>query len=149
MRLIRSLAGHLLLFSSFALHRKLGGLKLCLNPRFRDACAAWLVTAIFAIGFGIPGGAQTLSPLAPPDRSSPRDWVQSFLTEADRFAALYSDYKADRTAANNSAVAEQLDVLRSFLDLGSFPPAFQDKVGGEAATELIDILNRLPQDTII
>jgi hypothetical protein len=62
---------------------------------------------------------------------------------------LYSDYGADRASANSSAIVEQLGVLRSFLDLGSFPPAFQDKVGGEAATELIDILNRLPQDAIL
>jgi MscS family membrane protein len=109
----------------------------------------WLLAGIVAVGLAIPGVAQTLSPLAPPDRSSPRDWVASFLTEADRFTALYSAYKADRTGANNSAIAEQLDVLRSFLDLGSFPPAFQNKIGGEAAIELIDILNRLPQDAIL
>ena len=148
MHFILSFAAGRFLSSSCALHRKPTKRKPRLNSRLRDTCMAWLVAGIVAVALAIPGEAQTVSSLAPPDRSSPRDWVASFLAEADRFTKLYTDYKADRSSANNSAIVDQLDVLRDFFDLGAFPPAFQDKVGGEAATELIDILNRLPQDAI-
>ncbi|MCX7300801.1 MAG: hypothetical protein NTX73_10580 [Rhodobacterales bacterium] len=40
-------------------------------------------------------------------------------------------------------------MLRGFFDLSSFPPAFHDKIGGEVATDLIDILNRLPQAALM
>jgi len=40
MRFMRNFAGHMLLFSSFALHRKPRDLKLRLAPRLPDACMA-------------------------------------------------------------------------------------------------------------
>lgn len=117
--------------------------------RLRDLCLGWLAAMVLLVAFVGPLLAQTATPLAPPDRTSPRDWVASFYSEADRLEAIYFAYRAERTFANASAVARQMAVLRSFFDLGSYPPAFRNKVGGESATALIDILNRLPQDEIL
>ena len=66
MRFMRNFAGHMLLFSSFALHRKPRDLKLRLAPRLPDACMAWLVAGSIVVALAIPGLAQTLSPLATP-----------------------------------------------------------------------------------
>jgi hypothetical protein len=111
MDFIPSIAPDRLLSSSGALHRKPTKRKPRFNSRLRDACMAWLVAGIGAVELAIPGVAQTVSPLAPPGRSSRRDWVASLLAEADRFAKLYTDCNADRSGANNSAIADQLSSL--------------------------------------
>ncbi len=149
MRPSLSCAADRLLSSPSAVSRKSTNPERYLSLRLRDACKTWLVASILVLGFAASISAQTLSLLAPPDRSSPRDWVSSFLFEADRLTERYSVYQADRTFANAIAIADQFGVLRGFLDLSSVPAAFRDKVGGEAATELIDILIRLPQGAIL
>ena len=82
--------------------------------------------------------------MAPPDMSSPRATLNSFLEEAVRLEALYSRSRAEKTFANVRAFVRQMEVLQGFFDLSAVPPAFRRKVGSRAAAELIDILVRLP-----
>jgi MscS family membrane protein len=113
----------------------------------RQAFSVALAVLLF-LWLAVAVSAQT-TPLSAPDKSSPQDWMTSFLAEADRFEQAYTAYRQDHTRANVRALTQQVDVLRGFFDLSEFPPAFHDKIGGEAATYLIDILNRLPQDAIL
>lgn len=145
MRLAHNCVTDRVLSSPAPLTRKPANPKPRLTLWFRDPCKVWLFASILVLGFAASICAQTQSLLAPSDRSSPRDWVASFLIEADRLTEAYAVYQADKTFANAVPIADQLDVLRGFLDLTSVPAAFRDKVGDEAVTELIDILNRLPQ----
>ena len=103
------------------------------------ATAMLVLLAVFA-----PAHAQDARVLAPPDMSSPRATLNSFLEEAVRLEALYSRSRAEKTFANVRAFVRQMEVLQGFFDLSAVPPAFRRKVGSRAATELIDILVRLP-----
>ena len=103
------------------------------------ATALLVLLAVFA-----PAHAQDARVLAPPDMSSPRATLNSFLEEAVRLEALYSRSRAEKTFANVRAFVRQMEVLQGFFDLSEVPPAFRRKVGSRAAAELIDILVRLP-----
>jgi MscS family membrane protein len=92
----------------------------------------------------ITAAAQDRGPLAPPDTSTPRATLESFLAETERLVALHERYREAKTRTTARAIAEQMAVLRGFFDLDAVPPALRLKVGGEAATELADILVRLP-----
>lgn len=117
--------------------------------RFQRVLARWVAAMCLVTGLAGPLPAQDALSLAPPDRTSPLDWVTSFLSEAKRFEAAYAAYVTKQNRANADALARQMAVLRRFFDLSDFPIAFRNKVGGEAATEMMDILNRLPMDALL
>jgi MscS family membrane protein len=84
-------------------------------------------------------------PLKPPDRSSPRATLKSFLDSADAVAAfLAGDYMRAPTRANFDQLAAIGGVALGSLDLSEVPPAARPKTGRAAAVALYEVLSRIP-----
>jgi MscS family membrane protein len=84
-------------------------------------------------------------PLKPPDRSSPRTALKTFLDSADAVGAfLAGNYMRTPTRAN----FEQIDAIGAAalhcLDLSEVPPAARPKTGRAAAVALYEVLSRIP-----
>jgi len=95
------------------------------------------------------------NPLAPPDTSSPRGTLQSFIENVrdayDVLMPAYASYLAEpglfpqERARKEAAVAEEsLDRAVRTLDLSEVPPAFRKEVGLERALLLKEVLDRIP-----
>ncbi|MBN8507250.1 MAG: mechanosensitive ion channel family protein [Burkholderiales bacterium] len=83
-------------------------------------------------------------PLQPPDRSSPRATLQSFLASADAVgASLRSNYLTQPTRANFERLSTLGNVALQSLDLSEVPPAARAKTGPTAALALYEVLSRI------
>ncbi len=103
----------------------------------------WLV--VWAILAGTSQGAYPASehPLEPPDRSSPRATLTTFLSSADRAWELYS--------AGDPGSRRVFRDARDCLDLSEVPPLVFREVSTETALVLKEILDRIelpPPDQI-
>ena len=106
----------------------------------------WLAAplAIFLLAATALGAEQT-HPLKPPDRSSPRAALQTFLDSADTLAAfLAEDYLADPSRAKFNRLVSLSAIPLQALDLSEVPPAAREKGGRAAAVALYQILSRIP-----
>ncbi|MCP4903205.1 MAG: mechanosensitive ion channel [bacterium] len=82
-------------------------------------------------------------PLEPPDRSSPRATLSTFLTSADLAWTLYS--------ANESGFKEPFRNARNCLDLSEIPPLVLREISAENTLLLKDVLDKIelpPQNEI-
>ncbi|MFO1313206.1 MAG: mechanosensitive ion channel family protein [Burkholderiales bacterium] len=89
--------------------------------------------------------AQPVEPLKPPDRSSPRAALQTFLASGDAFGEFAArDYLPSPSRAKFDHL-EMLGAKRSqSLDLSELPPAARIKTGYAAANALYEVLSRIP-----
>jgi len=91
--------------------------------------------------------AQTDNPLKPLDNSSPRATLASFWEQAREIEDAYVAYRADKSFAKMEEIFSPLGRMRQLFDLSEVPAAVRDKVGGESALYLFDILLRLVSST--
>ena len=90
-------------------------------------------------------GAEQTHPLKPPDRSSPRAALQTFLDSADTLATfLAEDYLADPSREKFNRLISLSAIPLQALDLSEVPPAAREKAGRAAAVALYEILSRIP-----
>jgi MscS family membrane protein len=84
-------------------------------------------------------------PLKPPDRSSPRATLKTFLESADAVATfLAGNYMRAPTRANFDRLAAIGAVPLGSLDLSEVPPAARPKTSRAAAVALYEVLSRIP-----
>ena len=89
--------------------------------------------------------AQGLQPLKPPDRSSPRATLKTFLDSGDAVAAFaVREYMPSPSLARFHRLTELGEVPQQCLDLSEVPPAARLKGGRAAAVALYEVLSRIP-----
>ena len=103
--------------------------------------------ALFAFLSVAVAHAQTDNPLKPLDSSSPRATLASFWEQAREIEDAYVAYRADKSFAKMEDIFAPLGRMRQLFDLSEVPAALRDKVGGESALYLFDILLRLVSST--
>jgi MscS family membrane protein len=107
---------------------------------------------VFLLAGLIALGQEPTNPLKPPDRSSPRAALKTFLDAGDAVGAfLARDYLPSPTRAEFHRLISLGDQLLPGLDLSQLPPATRVKAGRAAALALYDTLNRIhlpPSDEI-
>ncbi len=110
--------------------------------------AALLLVLAVATGWG---QAQE-HPLRPPDRSSPRATLKTFLDSTDAIAAFVrEEYLPSPSRAKFDHMVELGAVPVECLDLSALPPAARVKASRAAALALYEVLNRIelpPSDQI-
>lgn len=105
----------------------------------------WLSVPITLLLSTATALAQPVQPLKPPDRSSPRAALETFLQSGDAFAEFAA---RDYLPSPSRAEYERLELLGAkrnrSLDLSELPPAAQVKTGYAAANALYEVLSRIP-----
>ncbi|HXV79695.1 MAG TPA: mechanosensitive ion channel family protein [Candidatus Binatia bacterium] len=90
------------------------------------------------------GESRAVHPLKPPDRSSPRATLQTFLKFADATAAfLAGEYRTTPTLEGFHRLRSLARVAVECLDLSEIPPAARDKLGPYAAMALYETLSKI------
>jgi MscS family membrane protein len=103
------------------------------------------VVMVFVLGATIALGQDQVHPLKPPDRSSPRAALETFLDSADALAAfLAREYMPSPSRAAFERLVSRGAILVQSLDLSEVPPAARLKTGRWAALALYEILSRIP-----
>lgn len=96
----------------------------------------WLVLLATLLVGALPGTcSSTENPLEPPDSSSPRATLTTFLGSTDSAWELY--------AAGNMGFARPFRDARGCLDLSEIPPLVLPEVSAETALVLKEILDRI------
>jgi len=127
-------------------------------PRLRARPALTLLWWVLALSvFAGPAAAEEFfeNPLRPPDTSSPRATLQSFLDNVqeayDVLMPAYASYLADPSqfppeSAREAETSAQdlLDRAVRTLNVSEIPPALRQKVGLERALLLKEVLDRIP-----
>ena len=89
--------------------------------------------------------AQDAHPLKPPDRSSPRATLKTFLDSGDAVAAFAArEYIPSPSFARFQSLMALGSVPQQCLDLSEVPPAAAVKTGRSAAVALYEVLSRIP-----
>ena len=102
------------------------------------AGALMLLVALTALG------QEPAHPLKPPDRSSPRAALKTFLDSGDAVGAfLAREYLPSPSRAEFQHLISLGDQLLPCLDLSHMPPATRAKTGRVAALALYDTLSRI------
>lgn len=84
-------------------------------------------------------------PLRPPDRSSPRAALQTFLEAGDAIGGyILTNYMAAPSRAGFHRLLTLGDSILGGLDLSAIPPATREVNGRAAALALYDVLSRIP-----
>ena len=111
--------------------RRLGvGLLMCLTVCL-SAPIAW--------------GQSQVNPLTPPDRSSPRAALKTFLDASDAFATFIAqEYLPSPSRAKFDRLVEMGAIPVESLDLSALPPAERLKGSRLAALSLYEVLSRIP-----
>ena len=125
---------------------------LSLLGRFVWSCCAagerlrWLAASFaFFLVTAVALGQEQAHPLKPPDRSSPRAALKTFLDSGDAVAAyLARDYIPSPSRARFDHLVSLGEILLQYLDLSEVPPAARQKTGRAAAGALYGILGRIP-----
>jgi MscS family membrane protein len=87
---------------------------------------------------------QAVHPLKPPDRSSPRATLRTFLESADAVGAFVAgEYKSAPTREGSGRLRSLVQVPIASLDLSETPPAARDKLGPYAAIAIYETLSRI------
>ncbi len=106
--------------------------------RFRLAAGTLFFAALIA------AGQEPAHPLKPPDRSSPRAALQTFLDAGDALSSfLARDYLPSPSRAEFRRVVSLGDAVVQSLDLSEVPPATRVKAGRAAALSLYETLSRI------
>jgi len=102
----------------------------------RSECVRSLMMVVALLVAGSPTAfSSTVRPLEPPDRSSPRATLTTFLDSIDRAWALYS--------AGDPGLKEPLRDARECLDLSEMPPLILQEASAEVALMLLEVLDRI------
>ena len=89
-------------------------------------------------------GQEPAHPLKPPDRSSPRAALKTFLEAGDALGAFVArDYLPSPSRAKFHHLLSQVETTLQGLDLSKVPPAARGKTGRAAATALYETLSRI------
>ncbi|RLQ20521.1 hypothetical protein DWB85_16995 [Seongchinamella sediminis] len=92
--------------------------------------------------------ADTQFPLKPPDLSSPRATLNTFLTTSDELSdLLLEEYRGVPTRAGYFRKLEFERDLERMLDLSAVPPAARRELGRDAIHHLYDVLSRIELPT--
>ncbi len=87
---------------------------------------------------------EKLHPLEPPDRSSPRATLKTFLDSCDAGATFYAkEYRPAPGPAKFHRLLTMLQTPLHCLDLSEVAPASRGKTGGAAAMALYETLSRI------
>ena len=120
--------------------------------------SAWAVVLLLAIGLGSPALAQPVAPdiypLEPPDTSSPRATLQSFVENmkaaSEAFTSLMTIYRQEPGLYFSAQAKVHHDRQRTFLnravrclDLTEVPPTLSPRVSLESMLLLKEILDRV------
>ncbi len=119
-----------------------------LSPHASGNCLAFtgIVANRFFVGLLLLLAAITIDagqPLKPPDTSSPRATMESFLALTDKVARRFVEYRDAQSPATEKALSRALSKARGLFDLSQVPPIARHEVAGEAYVLLWDILARL------
>lgn len=99
---------------------------------------AGVLAAVLFLLWSAPGAASSANPLEPPDTSSPRDLLESFLSNVERSLAGF--------LSSGHRSPEAMYYLRRAarcLDLSHVPPSVRGDVGFEATLQLKVIIDRV------
>lgn len=101
--------------------------------------------AVLAVGLAAGvSHCQEASPLAPPDRSSPRAALATFLDAGDTLGAFLSgEYLRSPSRTGFRRLLGLAESTAACLDLSEVPPAARMKVGRAAAMALYETLSRV------
>ncbi|NJN47428.1 MAG: mechanosensitive ion channel family protein, partial [Candidatus Competibacteraceae bacterium] len=93
---------------------------------------------------GSAWGQESVHPLQPLDRSSPRATLKTFLDGGDAVGAIMAQeyLTSPSRAAFNRMIAQGKEIIQC-LDLSEVPPASQAKTGRAAAADLYETLSRI------
>jgi len=106
--------------------------------RFTMVLWGCLLVALTALG------QDPAHPLKPPDRSSPRAALKTFLEAGDALGAfLARDYLPSPSRAKFHHLRSLVETALQGLDLSEVPPAARGKTGRAAATALYETLSRI------
>jgi MscS family membrane protein len=110
----------------------------------RSLRSALLLAALALAAAGALGQAPA-HPLKPPDRSSPRATLKTFLDSADALVAFMAgEYVHAPTRANFARMVAMGAIPIQSLDLSEVPPAARQKTARAAAVALYEVLSRIP-----
>ena len=99
---------------------------------------------VLALWPRVAGAADASHPLEPPDLSSPRATLNSFLTTGDAYFRLVSDEYWDTPSRAVAARLHQMGVeAERMLDLSEAPPAARFEMGRDAVIHLYEVLSRI------
>jgi MscS family membrane protein len=105
----------------------------------------WLAAPLCFLAAAMALGQERVHPLKPPDRSSPRATLKTFLDSADAVAEfLVRDYMPSPSRARFHHMASLGAIPQQCMDLSEVPPAARQKAGRAAAVALYEILSRIP-----
>lgn len=108
-------------------------------------CHFWIAWCFALLwGSAIALGQENLLPLKPPDRSSPRATLTTFLTSADQVGEFVAkEYRASPSRAGFNHIRTLAEVTVDCLDLSELAPAARPKGGAAAALALYETLSRI------
>jgi MscS family membrane protein len=96
--------------------------------------------------------AHAQHPLEPPDTSSPRETLGTFLTATDQMLMLIRDEGAGKRSREGLRQLEQLDIRsQRTLDMSEIAPEARIKVGPDVQVHLYEVLSRVelpPMDKV-
>lgn len=114
--------------------RRRGLLRLCLAA-----------AAVFGLAGEIVRAQEAVSPLKPPDRSSPRAALRTFLEAGDAVGSfLAKEYMDSPSRAGFHRLLTLSEIAADGLDLSAMPPAARAKSSRAAAFALYTTLSRIP-----
>jgi MscS family membrane protein len=100
--------------------------------------------SVFCFAALIALGREPEHPLKPPDRSSPRAALQTFLAEGDAIGAfLARDYLPSPSRAKFQQLLALTETTLEGLDLSQVPPAARGRIGRAATIALYETLSRI------
>ena len=112
-----------------------------LVPRLRGLPAGALV-CVFLVSSAFAQSSNY--PLEPPDRSSPRATLKTFLDSSDAAASYFAqEYRPARSRQTFRRLLDLLQTPVECLDLSDVPPAARGKTARSAALALYETLNRI------
>ena len=104
-------------------------------PRFHRPIAFAAAVILWVAGGALAADPSTEHPLEPPDRSSPRATLTTFLDSIDLTWELFS--------ADEPGIHETFSVARECLDLSEVPPLVFREFSGMTALVLKEVLDRI------
>ncbi len=107
----------------------------------RMAGATVMIAVALAVATAKAQAPEAISPLAPPDTSSPRATLRSFIDSANDIYAQLGN--RETTFARQRAIQRQIAFLLSCLDLSQLAPTIAASQGRESAVALKEVLDRI------
>jgi MscS family membrane protein len=105
----------------------------------------WVAAGVFVLAGSIVLGQEPVNPLQPPDRSTPRAALETFLKSGDAFASFLAlDYLPSPSRHDFSRLFMLGDHLMRGVDLSQVAPAAHMKVGIASSIALYETLCRIP-----